>query len=223
MTLATWAVNNTIKGLTHLICRVNAEPLSQIPQQGPLILVGNHINFLEVPVIYTHLQPRPVTGFVKAETWENPAMAILFNFWGGIPLRRGEADLEAYRLALEALAAGRIVAVAPEGTRSGNGCLQRGHPGIVPLALHSGAPLMPMAYFGGELLRSNLKRLRRTDFHVRVGRQFILELGDARVTRQVRQAITDEIMYQLAGLLPPAYRGAYADPGAASTKYLRFL
>lgn len=223
MTLAFRVVNTTIKGLTHLLCRVNAAPLSYVPQQGPLILVANHINFLEVPVVYTHLLPRPVTAFVKSETWDNPAMAYLFNLWGGIPLRRGKADLGAYHRALEALMMGRIVAVAPEGTRSGHGRLQRGYPGVVTLALRSGAPLLPIVYFGGEQLRSNLVRLRRTSFHIQVGHPFIIHPGEVKVTRPVRQVITDEIMYQLAALLPASYRGVYADLDAATQKYLRFL
>ncbi len=60
-----------------------------VPAQGPLMLVANHVNFLDAPVMYTHLQPRPLTAFVKAETWDNPVMGLLFNIWGGIPIRRG--------------------------------------------------------------------------------------------------------------------------------------
>jgi 1-acyl-sn-glycerol-3-phosphate acyltransferase len=188
-----------------------------------LILVANHINFLEVPVVFTRLQPRPVTGLVKSETWDNRAMAYLFNLWGGIPLKRGEADMAAYHLALEALMNGKIVAVTPEGTRSGHGRLQRGHPGIVTLALRSGAPLLPLVYYGNEQFRSNIVRLRRTEFQIRVGRPFCLEAGEQKAMRQVRQVITDEIMYQLAKLLPASYRGVYGNLDAATQNYLRFL
>jgi 1-acyl-sn-glycerol-3-phosphate acyltransferase len=95
MSLANTVVSTTIKGLTRILCRIDASQLNQVPQQGPLLLVANHINFLDAPVVYTQLQPRPVTGFVKAETWENPVMGLLFNVWGGIPIRRGEPDLAA--------------------------------------------------------------------------------------------------------------------------------
>lgn len=223
MTLTLRVVNTTIKGLTHVLCRIDDSQLSRVPGHGPLILVANHINFLEVPVVFTHLQPRPVTGFVKSETWDNRAMAYLFNLWGGIPLRRGEADMAAYHLALEALMKGKIVAVAPEGTRSGNGQLQRGNPGIVTLALRSGAPVLPMAYYGSERFRRNIVRLRRTDFCIRVGHPFYLQSSDVKAIRQIRQAITDEIMYQLAALLPAPYRGVYANLDAATQNYLRFL
>ena len=222
MTNITRVVNPIIKGLTHLLCRIDDAQLAQVPGRGPLILVANHINFVEIPILYTHLQPRPVTGFAKAETWNNPAWSRLFNLWGGIPLKRGKIDVSAFRRALEILEQGYILAVAPEGTRNNDGRMRRGHPGVVTLALHSGAPLLPMVYYGGESLKHNLSRLRRTDFHIAVGNPFYLDPGGARVTRKLRQQMTDEIMYQVAALLPPAYRGHYSDISAASEVYLRF-
>lgn len=223
MTLASRTVNFTIKNLTRILCRIYDSPLERIPFRGPLILVVNHINFLDIPVLYTHLQPRPLTGLVKSETWNNPAMALLFNLWGGIPVRRGEADMEAMHLALAALKQGKIVAIAPEGTRSGHGRLQPGQPGLVTLGLHSGAPLLPVVFYGNEAFRSNFTRLRRTDFHFKVGQPFYIRTGELKATRVVRQAITDEIMYQLAELLPPVYRGCYADMSRATQKYLQFI
>jgi 1-acyl-sn-glycerol-3-phosphate acyltransferase len=92
----------------------------------------------------------------------------------------------------------------------------------VLLALHSGAPILPMVYYGGERIWHNLSRVRRTDFHVRVGRPFHLEASGRRVTREMRQRMTDEIMWQMAALLPPAYRGVYANLDAATEAFLRF-
>jgi len=190
--------------------------------QGPLILVCNHVNFLEVPVVYTRLQPRAMTGFAKSETWESPFLGPLFSLWGAIPLQRGAADLNALRQGLRALEEGKIVGITPEGTRSGHGRLLQGHPGVVTLALQSGAPLLPLVFYGGERFHQNLRRLRRTDFYIRVGRSFHIDTRGQKVTRQMRREITAEIMYQLAALLPPEYRGAYADQDAATTKYLMF-
>lgn len=222
MTLAFHIVNNTIKGLTRLFCRIDDAQFERIPTSGPLILVANHINFLEVPLMYTHLQPRPIAGFSKIENWENPFLKYIFNLWGAIPLQRGEADIDALKQALAALAAGKILAIAPEGTRSGNGLLQRGRPGVVPLALRSGAPLLPIVYYGGENFRRNVVRMRRTDFHISVGQPFYVKTNGVKVSRQVRQQIVDEIMYQIAALLPQAYRGCYSNLGAASETFLYF-
>jgi 1-acyl-sn-glycerol-3-phosphate acyltransferase len=222
MTLKFRLVTGLIKLLSRLLCRVDAAALDKVPRRGPLILVANHVNFLDVPVGYTHLQPRPLTGLAKIETWDDPFLGFLADLWRAIPVRRGEADLEALRRSLEALEAGHILAIAPEGTRSGDGRLQPGYPGVVLLALRSKAPLLPLVYYGHEGFRENLRRLRRTPFHIAVGRPFYLEARGEKVTPEVRQQMLDEIMYQLAALLPLEYHGVYANLEAATQKYLRF-
>ncbi len=222
MNLTFRTVNFVVKGFMRLICQIEAEQLAQIPKKGPLILVCNHVNFVEVPLMFTHLQPRPVTGFAKAKSWDNPMIGWLFNTWEAIPIRRGEADTEALRQGLRVLEEGKILTITPEGTRTGNGCLQRGHPGVVLLALRSGAPLLPLVYYGHENYEQNLKKLRRTAFHVNVGKSFRLTVPDGKVKNEARQEMADEIMYQLAYLLPEMYRGVYADLSKATTKYLVF-
>jgi len=217
-------LNATFKGLTALLCRVDADQLKRVPTRGPLILVANHVNFLEVPLIYTRMQPAsPVTAFAKAETWDNPIMGRLFDFYGAIPIRRGEADLTAIKRGLVALKQGHIVAVTPEGTRSNHGCLLPGHPGVVTLALLSKTPLLPIVHYGHESYKQDFSRLRRLDFHVAVGRTFLLDSHGEKVTSDIRQRMTDEIMYQLAALLPSQYRGAYADLDQATQRYLHFV
>ena len=222
MPLMHWIVTSTIKRATRVLCCVDDVELAKIPARGPLILVTNHVNFLDAPVMYTHLQPRPVTAFAKTESWDSPWMGRLFDLWDVIPLERGAADTTAMRKGLQVLQQGKILAISPEGTRSGNGCLLPGHPGVIPVALHSGAPLLPVAFYGHEVFKDQLRRLQRTDFHISVGQQFFLDIPQGKTTRAIRQAITDEIMYRLATLLPPAYRGAYANLAAASANYLRF-
>ena len=222
MSLAHWVVTYSIKGVLRIACRVHDDHLTRVPKHGPLILVCNHINSLEVPLMYTHLQPRKITGFAKSETWDNPVMGMLFDLWGAIPLQRGEADVEAIKRGLKALDEGKIVVIAPEGTRSGHGRLQQAYAGVVVMALRSGAPLLPLVYYGGEQLNENLRKLRRTDFYISVGEMFHLEPGDVKVDRQVRQQMLEEVMYQLAGLIPENYRGVYSDTSKATKMYLRF-
>jgi len=219
---AQWVVNTTLKGLTGMLCRVDDAQLARVPQHGPLIVVANHINFLDAPVLFSRVHPRRVTGFVKSETWQNPTLGLLFDMWKTIPLERGEADVGAFREGLAALQDGAILAVAPEGTRSGHGRLQPGRPGVVLLALHSGAPILPLVYYGAERFHDNVRRLRRTDFRIVVGQPFYLDARGGKVTRTVRQAMVDEMMYQIAALLPPDYRGVYADLDSATEHYLRF-
>jgi 1-acyl-sn-glycerol-3-phosphate acyltransferase len=202
-------VNLAESGLVALLCRVDDAEIAKVPAIGPLILVTNHVGFLEIPVLHSRLRPRRVVGLAKAESWKNPLLGWLFDLWGAIPVKRGEPDLAALRRCLDFLRDGGILVVAPEGTRSGHGRLQRGHSGVVTLALRGEAPILPLAFYGGETLKRHARRLRRTPFHIMVGEPFHLSV-EGRVTQAVRQNLADEIMYKLAALLPPEYRGEYA-------------
>ncbi len=213
----------TFKFLTAIAFRVDDAQLERIPQKGPLILVGNHVHFVEAPVTYSRMQPRQTTALALADRWDKGWSRWMLDLIGAIPIHRGESDLSAMRKALEMIKAEYIVFIAPEGTRSGDGRLQKGHPGVVLLALRSGAPLLPMVQYGFENCEDNMRRLRRTDFYIAVGKPFHLNTRGSKATRQVRQQMVDEIMYQLAALLPPAYRGVYSDMSAATTEYLDFL
>jgi 1-acyl-sn-glycerol-3-phosphate acyltransferase len=223
MSLAYTVVTESIKSLTRILCNVDDQQLVNVPDHGPLIIASNHVNFMDIPLVYTHLQPRNITGFVKAETWDNPAMGLLFNLWGAIPIQRGEADSNAIRSGLEALKQGKILAIAPEGTRSGHGKLGKGHPGIVIMAYHSRVPILPLVYYGGERLRDNLNRFKRTDFYIRVGKKFMLQFPEGKLDRAVRNKMVEEIMFQIAQLLPEGYRGYYSDLSGSSTDYISFV
>lgn len=215
-----WLVNTLVRIGTSIICRIDAPDLDKVPERGPLIAYSNHTGQIEVPVLYSHLQPRHVTGIAKVETWDGWFLRWIFNLWDAIPIRRGEADIEAMRKSLDILKRGYILAIAPEGTRNKTGVLIKAYPGMVTLALRSDAPLLPIVHWGGENFSKNIKRLKRTDFHIRVGEPFKLDPGNERVTKEIRQQMTDEMMYRLAALLPESYRGAYADLENATDKYL---
>jgi 1-acyl-sn-glycerol-3-phosphate acyltransferase len=219
---ARWFMNALIRLGTNILCRIDKRDFPKIPPRGPLILVTNHIGSLEVPLLFVHLQPRKMTGLAKIETWDNKFLGWLFDLWDAIPVRRGEADLEAVRRCLDVLKDGDILALAPEGTRSYHGRLLRAQPGVVMIALRSGATILPMAQWGGEAFAANLKRLKRTDFHFRVGRPFTLNPRCQKVNGELRQAMADEIMGQIAFLMPEEYHGEYAGKSGAS-QYLEWV
>ncbi len=221
MTIA-GVVNFTLRGISRTICEIDDTELKRIPAEGPLILAGNHVNFLDAPILLSHLQPRKVVPLVKVETWQNPVIGMLFNQWDSIAIHRGEADMGAFREALRVLKEGKILVIAPEGTRSGNGQLLKGQPGIVPLAIKSGAPILPIASFGSEVFWHNIKGFSRTPFTMRVGRPFRLKYEGTLPSREEREIMTAEIMYRIAALLPAEYRGYYADLQNATQKYLEF-
>ena len=222
MTLAINLINAPMKAILRTLMDIDDSEVKKIPMQGPLILATNHINSLDAPVGFTHLHPRELSAFVKIETWDNPVLGALFNVWQGIPIHRGEVDFDAFNQAQAFLKEKKMLIVAPEGTRSNDGKLNKGYPGIVLLAMRSGVPILPVVFYGNENFKGNLKALRRTKMVIKVGEQFHVDFGTKKMTRELREEVTSEIMYQIAKLLPAEYRGVYADMSNASTKHLVF-
>jgi len=218
-----WFVNFVIRVYTGITCRLDKAELRKVPMRGPLIVISNHTGQIEVPILFAHLQPRPLTGWAKMEAWNNWFLRWIFTLWNAIPVRRGEADMNALKQALRALEQGMIFGLAPEGTRNKTGKLIRAMPGAVLVALHSGAPILPVAHWGGEVYLKNLKRLKRTDFNIRVGKPFKLDTEGIKVTSEIRQQIVDEMMYQIAMLLPEEYRGEYADLTKYRERYVGYI
>jgi len=217
-----WLVLLLVAGITTILCKIEKEELDKIPTNGPMILAMNHIGSIEVPLLRAHVRPRRVISLAKIETWDNVLMGWLFDLWESIPIRRGEVDVSALHRCLDCVSAGDFLGVAPEGTRSRDGKLLSGRPGIVMIGLHSGAPIVPVVHWGIEDFPRNIKHLKRTDFHIRVGQPFTLDAKGEKVNHRIRQEMADEIMYQLANLMPEKYRGKYAFSTPPTMKYLRF-
>ncbi len=219
MTLLSVLINPPIKAILSTFLKVDSSEVASIPMEGPLIIASNHINSLDAPVGFTHLHPRPLTAFVKTETWDNLFLKFLFTAWDAIPIKRGEVDFTAFRMAEEALAQKKIVIVAPEGTRSKHGRLNQGYPGIALLAIRSGAPILPVVFYGNE----NIKGLRlgkRTDMVIKVGKQFMIQLNGRALDRENRLQMTNEIMYEIARILPEENRGVYSDLTQTKNEFL---
>lgn len=219
MTLLSVLINPPIKAILSTFLKVDSSEVASIPMEGPLIIATNHINSLDAPVGFSHLHPRPLTAFVKTETWDNLFLKFLFTAWDAIPIKRGEVDFTAFRLAEEALAQKKIIIVAPEGTRSKHGRLNQGYPGIALLAIRSGAPILPVVFYGNE----NIKGLRlgkRTDMVIKVGKPFKIQLNGRALDRENRLQMTNEIMYEIARILPEENRGIYSDLTKTKKEFL---
>ncbi|MFO7850014.1 MAG: lysophospholipid acyltransferase family protein [Spirochaetia bacterium] len=211
-----------IKGFLSLVCRVDDKELAKVPKKGPFLLVMNHINFLEVPLVYTYIYPRPQSSLIKIETWKNPFLGKIAKMWDAIPIKRSVSDFFALRAADEALGSGKFLLLAPEGTRSGNGSLRRGKQGVAVIAAQRNVPIIPVVHYGGELVWHNLRRGRRTDFTFKVGPVFRINLSRKELSSSKRREITDEVMAVIASTLPPAYRGYYRDKIPSEYRYLTF-
>lgn len=179
----------------------------RVPRKGGLILVCNHLNNADPPVL-THATPRKIAWLTKAEWFSTPVVGAMLRIAGMIPVRRFDADLTALRRAQALLEMGGCLGMFPEGTRSHGAGLKEGEPGTALLALRSGATVQPVAIWGTEHVKLPRDLLRRTRVHVRFGEPFALA-RPKRVRREDVDTETRRIMMAIAELLPPALRGAY--------------
>lgn len=178
-----------------------------IPATGPYIVVANHINWKDPPVVSLALGIS-IRWMAKAEAFRWPVLGFLMRGAGNIALRRGESDRRALQIALDVLAHDLPLGVFPEGTRSRDGAVQRARPGISLIAERTNAPIVPCAVTGTPTAR--LRPIRRTEAVITFGAPFrFSDLPDD--VRRDRQAAADAIMSRVAALLPADRRGVYAD------------
>jgi len=216
-------VTYTCKFGLDLICEVDVDEFKKIPKTGPAIIYANHSGTIEAPIVYSNLYPRKITGFGKAELWKKPFFNWLFTLWGIIPVNRGEMDTAALKEAYKKLDEGYFFGLTPEGTRSkDNQGLLPAKAGIVMLALRNNPLIIPIAHVGGTHFGTNIKKLKRTKITTRVGKSFRLKTSMGRVSKEIRQQMADEMMYQVAILLPEQLRGAYSDMSKMTEDYLVF-
>jgi len=219
MTIANRIGNVIIKGLMHISCKLDVKELQNVPKNGPMILLANHISFMEAPILYLFMQPRRTIALGKIELWNSLATRTLMNWWECIPVRRGEIDIKSIKECFSVLDKGDFLCIAPEGTRSPQGILNRGQAGTSFIAIKQKVPMLPVVHIGLENFSKNIKRLKRTPVKIRVGKPFTLILEKKRFNSDERQEITDEIMRRMALLLPVENQGYYADTLHLPWKY----
>lgn len=178
-----------------------------VPRSGGVIVVSNHLNNADPPMIQRALS-RYVVFMAKKEMIEAPVIGPLFRAWGAFPVRRGEADLSALRTACQVIQGGEMLMMFPEGTRSRSGRMGEGHPGTAMIARRTGAPILPVAITGTEGIAWPGVFFRpRSIRHIRVviGAPFVLGVTP-RVNSETLRSDTAEIMRRIAEQLPEQYR-----------------
>jgi 1-acyl-sn-glycerol-3-phosphate acyltransferase len=159
--------------LDHLVYRTSVTGRHNVPTGGPVIFAGNHISFLDGPVMFG-ASPRPMHILVKQEMFTGFLGRVL-TASGQLPVDRS-GDRAALQRCRKVLDAGRCVGILPEGTR-GSGAAEDINGGVAWLALNSGAPVVPVSILG----------TRKGDEHPR----FRTPAGQA-VPRQLRQCADPE-------------------------------
>lgn len=120
---------------------------ANVPSSGPVILAANHLGWLDGPLLFLKA-PRPAHALVKSDLFVGRVGRFL-NLAAQIPIARTGADVTSLRRAAQALAAGQVVVIFPEGSR-GAGDLKRIKGGVAWLALVTGAPVVPVSIFGSR-------------------------------------------------------------------------
>jgi len=205
----------TLRRLVHFLVKTLTRTefigLEHIPASGGVIIAINHMSHLDTPILFINPVRSDITALVTTKYMERPLIKWFTETAGGIWINRDIADFTAIQTASKALAQGLALGIAPEGTRSKTASLQEGKPGTVMLALKSGAPIVPVGIAGTEDAFKKLLRLRRPRISVRIGEPFTLPEFHPHHRSEELKRWTDILMRRIANLLPPEYRGVYAD------------
>ena len=181
--------------------------LENFPKHGPALIVINHLGDADAVLLAASI-PTAIDGMGKIELDEHWLVGPVFRAYGVIYVHRGRPDRKAIRAALDGLAEGRMLALAPEGRQSVEGKLDEGTEGAAFLAMKTGALIVPVAMTGTENEKIyNRKWWQRARVTLSVGKPFkLVEQADRQ--KMMREG-TSQIMESLANLLPESYRGNY--------------
>jgi 1-acyl-sn-glycerol-3-phosphate acyltransferase len=179
--------------------------------EGAVILATNHLSRLDIPVLMLVPKRPDVIALVADKYKQSAFFTFIVNTSGCIWLDRDKADFGAMRAAAEYLRKGGALGIAPEGTRSQTGVLLEGKPGTILLASKVQVPIVPIGIAGTENGVNAWRHLQRPKFQVRFGPQFNLSPMDRDDRDGWLKRNTDEIMCRIGALLPPSYRGFYAN------------
>jgi 1-acyl-sn-glycerol-3-phosphate acyltransferase len=209
-----WTIKVVLTPILRVLYRVKIEGRSRVPSQGPVILAANHRSFMDslfLPLVIR----RRVTFVAKAEYFDSWKTKWFFGAVGQIPIRRegGSASERALASATEVLESGDVFGIYPEGTRTRDGYLHRGHTGVARLALRTGAPIVPVGMIGTDEIQATDAKLPR--FFKKVTIRFGEPIPLARYVgrqddRKVLRQITDEVMFEIQQLSGYEYVDTYA-------------
>ncbi|HEY2549674.1 MAG TPA: lysophospholipid acyltransferase family protein [Streptosporangiaceae bacterium] len=214
-----WVVKAILSPLLRIIFRPWFVGAQNVPREGAAVIASNHLSFSDhffapLPV------PRKVVFLAKAEYFTGRGLKGLvskafFSGVGQIPVDRagGEASERALLTGLRVLAAGQLLGIYPEGTRTPDGRLYRGKTGVARLALEARVPVVPCAMVGGFEFQPPGRIAPR--LRIRPGVKFGKPMEFSRYyglehDRIVLRAVTDEVMYEIMRLSGQEYVDEYA-------------
>ena len=205
-------LRSIVRFIMHIITDIEVHGIEKLPT-GNVIVAANHLGRLDTAVLLCIIDREDIIMPVAEKYRDHPIFGAIGRAANAIWLNRFEADYAALRQILARMEQGGLLVIAPEGTRSKTEALQEAKLGVAFLASKSGYPVLPVALTGTEDrgIVENLKRFRRSKIVVRGGDLFTIEVPKGKGREQAMREATDQIMCQIAALLPEKYRGVYAD------------
>jgi len=191
----------TLRILFRFISVIQTSGVENLPSEGPVVLAANHMSFFDMFPMQFAL-PRPIFFMAKAELHRSPILDAVLRPLGSFPVERGSHDEWAFRHAQRLLEHGQVLGIFPEGTRSRGLGLRSAKTGAARLAIVMSCPLVPMAVEGTQRMFHGFPH--RSTVQIKVGEPIYPQHGETAL------ALTDRMMFTLAGLLPPELRGVYA-------------
>ena len=200
-----------VRFILPLIARIEIRGAENLLIEGGGIITANHLGQLDAAMIFFLLDRNDVMYLVNDKYQNHPLFGRGITSLGGIYIKRDSPNLKAIRTALRHTKNGGILVITPEAYRSTTGTLQHGRAGVTFLAYKLKKPIVPVAITGtqDERILKNIGRLCRSPITITVGKSF--ELPPMAGTAPAIENATDEIMCQIAALLPENYRGVYAN------------
>jgi 1-acyl-sn-glycerol-3-phosphate acyltransferase len=205
-----------MRSVFPILLRLDVRGLENVPRAGGAIVAISHSSFLD-PLLAGDYIPRDVIPMAKIEAFNIPIIGLIVRFYGAFPVRRGEADMSAFKTALRVLRDGFAMVMAPEGHRSESGALQQGREGAIMLSLRTGAPILPVAVWGGKSFWTCLLHLKRTPVWFHVGEPVLPVAMETKPSRERMAQMSDELMFCIADMMPAQVHGYYA--GKTRTTY----
>lgn len=206
-----WCFRPIFRGIFHVLSNVIITGKYNVPKKGAYIIAINHISIIEPPLVLAFWPIAPeAVGAV--DIWAKPGQSTLARLYGGIPVHRGNYDRHLLETMITVLNTGRPILIAPEGGRSHNPGMRPGLPGVAYVVDKAKVPIVPVGIVGStEDFLHRAVRGQRPTLEIRVGHPVRLPdiIGKGEERKQALQNNTDQIMIEIAKLLPPEYQGVY--------------
>ncbi|HZX48636.1 MAG TPA: lysophospholipid acyltransferase family protein, partial [Nitrospirota bacterium] len=172
-----------------------------IPLSGGVIIAANHFSYLDIPLLSYGLN-RPANFVGKKQLFTIPIVGTLLRLLGGIPIDREKIDRSALREIMKKLNSGNVVVIYPEGTRSHDGRLQPGKPGVGFIVRMSGKKVVPTAILGTDkAMPSGSWFMRPHPVTIRFGEPLDFSGNPQKSEKQgLDSQISQEIMAKIAAL-----------------------